>query len=210
MFSKFNRLFLIPLVVSALIPACSVTAKESESGEGRAGSWKKGTQGAPNIEECRKRVAKDPNDAIAQNDLGWAMRQNGDSKGAEKVLLLSIKLNDKSPYPHSNLSVVYTDMNRNEEALEEARKAVALKSDEPIFHVVLGNALSFTGDRRHAIEEYKTALKLKPDYENALYNLGRTLNDDGQVSDAKLTLSQALELDPDDERVVILLDKILQ
>jgi Flp pilus assembly protein TadD len=209
MLSKNKQLVLIPLMVWAIFPISSATAKE-EPGEGRAGSWKKGTQGAPNLKACREKVAKNPSDADAQNDLGWALRQNGDSKGAEKALLESIKLNDKSPYPHSNLSVVYTDMNKNEDALAEARKAVSLKGDEPVFHVVLGNAMSYTGDRRNAIEEYKAALKIRPDYENALYNLGRCQNEDGQVSDAKLTLSQALELDPDDERVVQLLDKILQ
>jgi Flp pilus assembly protein TadD len=188
----------------------ALAKEKTEDSAGRAGSWRQGTQGSPSVEACRKRVVADPNNADAQNDLGWALRQNGDLKGAESSLRQSIKLNDSSPYPHSNLSVVMLDQNRTDEALAEARKAVALKGDVPIFRVVLGNALSASGDRKAAIEEYRTALKQRPDYENAMYNLGRCLNEDGQITEAKLTLSQALELDPNDERVMKILDKILQ
>ena len=43
---------------------------------------------------------------------------------------------------HSNLSVVLQDENKTTEALEEARKAVSLDPNQPIYLVVLGNALS--------------------------------------------------------------------
>jgi len=208
-----QRFFLIPnamLAITLIIAPVTLAKEKPDDSSGRAGSWRHGTQGSPSVEACRKKVAAEPNNADAQNDLGWALRQNGDLKGAEAALRQSIKLNDSSPYPHSNLSVVLMDQNHPDQALAEARKAVSLKSDEPIFHVVLGNALSATDDRKAAIEEYKAALKQRPDYENAMYNLGRCLNDDGQITEAKLTLSQALDLDPNDERVLKILDKILQ
>jgi len=205
---------LVSLTVAVLVPLNSAGSFAKEKGQassqGRAGNWRMGTQGAPSIEACRKRVAANPQDADAQNDLGWALRQNGELKEAEAALRLSIKLNSASAYPHSNLSVVLMDTKRPEEALTEAARAVALDDKQPIFHVVLANALTASGDRKKAIDEYRVALKIRPDYENAMYNLGRVLNEDGQSVEAKMTLSQALELDPNDERVLKLLDQIMQ
>lgn len=208
MFAK--KMLAVSFSLFAVTAALTQTAALAKDADGRAGNWRKSTQGAPSLEASKKRVEAAPNDAEARNDLGWALRQNGDLAGAETNLRESIKLNDSSPYPHSNLSVVLMDQNKPQEALAEAKKAVALNDKEPIFHVVLANALSATGDRKAAIEQYREALKIRPDYENAMYNLGRVLHEDGQSDEAKVTLSQALALDPKDERVMKLLDKILQ
>lgn len=196
-------------VATAMSWSTIVSAKE-EANSGRAGNWRSGTQGAPSVEACQKRVSSNPTDAEAQNDLGWALRQNGDDKGAEDHLRQSIKLNPALAYAHSNLSVVLLDAKHPDEALAEAKKAVELDTKTPIYHVVFGNSLSATGDRKSAIDQYREAIRLRPDYENALYNLGRVLQEDGQTNDAKLALSQALELDPKDDRVLKLLDQILQ
>jgi Flp pilus assembly protein TadD len=178
--------------------------------EGRAGSWKNGAQGAPDLAACKKRVQEHPDDAEAQNDLGWALRQNSDLKAAEVSLRESIKLNPNLGYSHSNLSVVLLDGKQNAEDLTEAQKAVALDGKQAIYHSVLGNALSANGDAKGAINEYKTAISIRPDYENAMYNLGRVLDQDGQSTEAKAVLSQALALDPGDDRVVKLLDQLMK
>ena len=208
-----KRSVLLSLIVCSAVSfttSFSPATAKGEDAEGRAGSWRRGTQGSPSLSAAKKKVDANPKDANAQNDLGWALRQNGDLQGAEESLRESIKLNPSSPYPHSNLSVVLLDTNRPADALAEAKKAVALNDKEPIFLVVLGNALDATGDRKAAITQYQAALKIRPDYENAMYNLGRVQNDDGQTAEAKATLSQALDLDDKDERVMKLLDKILQ
>ncbi len=199
---------LISLALS-LAPMVCIPAIAKDK-EGRAGSWKSGAQGAPDLNSCKKRVADHPDDAEAQNDLGWAWRQNGDLKNAETCLRQSIKLNPNLGYSHSNLSVVLLDAGQKAEALTEAQKAVAIDAKQAIYHSVLGNALSANGDTKTAINEYKAALAIRPDYENAMYNLGRVLDQDGQQSEAKAVLSQALALDPGDDRVVKLLDQLMK
>src|ERR1700723_3485954 len=90
---------LVSLTVAVLLPLSLVStakAKNQDSSQGRAGNWRLGTQGAPSVEACRKRVAANPQDADAQNDLGWALRQNGNEKEAEAALRQSIKLNPAS------------------------------------------------------------------------------------------------------------------
>lgn len=184
------------------------TAGGAFASEGRDGRWHSATQGAPSLKVCKKLVASNPQSAIANNDLGWAYRQNGNLAEAEKYLRAALKLDATIAAAHSNLSVVLLDKNAVPEAKAEAQAAVQLDGNNPIYRVVYGNALAKLDDRKGAIEQYRQAVKLKPDYENALYNLGRTLAQDGQVHEAKFVLADALKLDPKDDRVVVALDEI--
>ncbi len=177
---------------------------------GRSEFWHRAGQGSPSVDECRKQFKENPADASAANDLGWALRQHGDLSGAKEALIEALKLAPKMPQAHSNFSVVLLDGHDFASAVEQARRAVALDGGQPVFHVVLANALSGSGDRKAAIEEYRAALKIRPDYENAMYHLGTQLFEDGQLLEAKKQLSYALKLDPSDERVVAVLDQIMK
>jgi Flp pilus assembly protein TadD len=204
---KLRQLLTVTALVSMAVSSLSAAQATPEAG-GRAGWWKQAGQGAPSIKTCQKNLAKNPQDAIANNDLGWAYRQHGDLTQAEQYLRTAVKLNPRLSQAHSNLSVVLLDQSKTEEALAEAREAVAVDANNPIYHVVLGNALEKKGDTKAAIEAYRAATKLKPDYENALYHLGQALVAAGDKAEAKAVLSQALGLDPHDDRVVALLDKL--
>jgi tetratricopeptide (TPR) repeat protein len=201
----------LTLVVGAVNnPALAKKSVGEDTKDGRAGNWKSNTQGAPSIEACRKVVAEKPNDAIARNALGWALRQNGDAKAGEEELRAAIKLDEKLPQAHSNLSVCLSDQKKDQPALDEARKAIALDQSQPVYHVVLGNALSAVGDNTAAVEEYKIAISQRSDYENAYYHLGLVLNLMGEKTEAGKVLANALKLDPNDERVLQILDTIVK
>src|SRR5437868_8736860 len=105
----------------AMFNASSALGKADD---GRAGNWKNSAQGAPSLEESASRAQKNPQDADAQNDYGWALRQNGKTQDAEKILREAIKINPSMSQAHSNLSVVLQEENKTREELEEARKAV--------------------------------------------------------------------------------------
>lgn len=199
---------LVSLTVSA-VSFGSAPASAGPNTSGREGFWRNATQGAPSIKTCQQAVTKNPQDAIANNDLGWAFRQNGDATQADKYLRAAIKLNPKMGQAHSNLSVVLLDQGKSDEAITEAREAIAVDGSNPIYHVVLGNALEKKGDAKAAIDEYRSAVKLKPDYENALFHLGQALYQSGDKGEAKAVLVQALGLDSKDDRVVALLDKMV-
>lgn len=196
------------VVLASGLAICCQVAQAAD--DGRAGSWKSAAQGAPDLAACKRKAQSSPKDAVVQNDLGWALRQNGDLKEAESTLRLAIKLNDGLSQAHSNLSVVLQDQNKAQEAVEEARKAVSLNPDQPIYLVVLGNALAKTEQYDDAITAYNSAIKLRSDYENAYYNLGRVLHLKGKNIDAQNALSQALGLDPKDDRVIELLDRLFK
>ncbi|MBY0549939.1 MAG: tetratricopeptide repeat protein [Candidatus Obscuribacterales bacterium] len=205
-----NKLsFRVALILSGLCLATSAAMAASDDAvEGRAGAWNRSGQGAPNLAKARAKCEKNPKDPIALNDLGFALRQVEKPEEAETYLKQAIELKPDMAQAHTNLSVVYFDLKRYDDAVKEAMQAVKLDANHPVFRVVLGNALSKTGDLKGAAQEYRVAIKLKPNYENAHYNLGRVLFEDGQTTDAKFALADAINLDPNDERTLVLLDKI--
>src|SRR6516162_2602164 len=149
------------LLTIALTFSCASRAaslKEDPS-VGRSGNWRKSVQGSPDLKECAKKAEKEPQNAEAQNDYGWALRQNGDLANAEKYLRKAEELDGSLAYVHSNLSVVLLDQDKSSEALAESKKAVEADGKQPIFHVVYGNALLSTGDAKQAISEYSSAVK---------------------------------------------------
>lgn len=202
------RLSLTLLLSTVFAVSTTTTIAQAEDTSGRAGSWNKAAQGAPDLKAAKAKVDKSPKDADALNDYGFALRQNGQTDEAAKYLKQAIEIKPAMGEAHANLSVVYYDQQKYQDAVAEGQKAVKLNADQAIFRVVLGNALAKTGDLKGAQQEYKIAIQLKPNYENAYYNLGVVLNEDGQINDAKYSLSKALELDPNDDRVVALLDKL--
>ncbi len=223
--SRCSSIALISLAISLAGSgiSCGALAKETsdEAGKGpdaqalnagRSGSWTSAAQGKNqlSVDTLRKVVAEKPNDAIAHNDLGWALRQNNDLKAAEVELRKAIELDPKLHQAHSNLSVCLLDQGKAQPALDQAQQAVKLDQSQPIYHVVLGNALSAVGDNKTAIEEYKLAISQKPNYENAYYNLGRVLEATGEKAEAGKVLAEALRLDSDDDRVLKILDRIVK
>lgn len=177
-------------------------------GSGRASLWSRAVQGGPTVKSAEKLLAKNPKDPNALNDLGYAYRQEGKLDEAEKNLKAALAIKPDLAQAHCNLSVVYFDRKNYESAVAEAREAVKLDADQPVYRVVLGNALSKTKDLKGAVQEYKVAVHLKPGYENAHYNLGRVLLEDGQLTEAKFALAEALMLDPQDDRVYELWEKL--
>ncbi len=95
--SSFILLSLVVALASSGVTsgAFAKKAKAGESGPdaqalnaGRSGSWTTAAQGKNelSVETLRKVVADKPNDAVARNDLGWALRLNNDLKSAEVEL----------------------------------------------------------------------------------------------------------------------------
>lgn len=201
-----SKKFVAASVVCAMSLMNGIAQAAPKDADGRAGSWRTAAQGAPSLKAAKSAVEKHPQDAVANNDLGWAYRQNGDLTQAESFLRIATKSDAKLAQAHSNLSVVLVDLKKFDEAKTEAAQAVSLDPENAIYRAVLGNALSKTGDRKEAIVQYRKAIALKPDYENALYNLGRVLKEDGQINESKLVLVDALKFDPKDDRVLMLLD----
>ena len=115
---------LVALALTLSFTSSPSFAKE-DSSQGRAGNWQKSAQGAPDLKGCAKRAESNPKNAEAQNDYGWALRQNGDLVKAEEYLRKATEIDPALPYVHSNLSVVLLDQGKKDESLKKKKKVIA-------------------------------------------------------------------------------------
>lgn len=217
----YRQLFLFTRILSICIVSLTLACKAgaapsspSGSSQGsspsssRDGFWTKGVQDSPDLEACHQAATQHPNDAVANNDYGWALRMNGQLQPAVNYLKKAISLNPLMSQPYSNLSVVMLEIGDVTAAVSNARKAVSLDPSQPVYRVVLGNALTKQNNLDEAIEQYRHALRFRSNYENAHYHLGEALSIKGDNTAAQHELSIAVGLDNKDERAAVLLGKI--
>jgi tetratricopeptide (TPR) repeat protein len=114
-----------------------------------------------------------------------AGRKTEAEAGYRKVL----KLNDKLPEAMNNLALIIADRSQKDldEAMELARKAVALRPTYATFHDTLGTIQAKKGDLKAAIASLETAVGLEPKeplWRNNLESLRKKLRDAGATSSA--------------------------
>ena len=116
------------------------------------------------------RVAKDPKDFVALNQLGDAYLRRSRERGdvadlqrAEFALLRSLDLYGVGDYAATaQLAAVYVGMHRFDAALPLAREAIALKPSEAFAYGVLGDALLALGRYDEASDSYAAMLQIAP------------------------------------------------
>ena len=90
----------------------------------------------------------------------------------ETLWLDTIKKNPRSWMAHNNLGILYHNQGKDNEAINELREAVRLKSDYGDAYYNLGIAYVKQGWFDRAIKEYRKALDLNPDDAEIHNNLG--------------------------------------
>jgi protein O-mannosyl-transferase len=103
---------------------------------------------------------------------------------------------DENAAAHSNLGNFLLGRGRLDEAIAEARKALAVRPDDVIAHNCLGLAFLQEGRADEAITQFEADLKATPDYAPAHSNLGAALFQIGRTDEAIAHLQKAIELDP--------------
>jgi tetratricopeptide (TPR) repeat protein len=78
-----------------------------------------------------------------------------------------------------------------------ARRALALRPDQPQFYVTLGSILALQGNLDAATELYRSALQRSPDNVLILNDLAGILAQQGQLDEALALSQRAVSLDPD-------------
>jgi serine/threonine protein kinase/tetratricopeptide (TPR) repeat protein len=81
-------------------------------------------------------------------------------------------------------------------ATEKARQAVERRPDDPMAHIVLGNALARSGQAPSAIAEFRRALRLRPESPEALINLANLLRQEERFPEAIALYREFLRLRP--------------
>jgi len=156
------------------------------------------TQGKLNaaVENYRKVIAINPDDAKAHGNLGAALQVQGDLDAAIKSYRRAIALNPGDAGAHSNLGVALEMLGDTDAAIKSYRQALTLNSNDAATHNNLGNALREQEQLDDAISSLRKAIALRPDYAEAHNNLGNALQDQGQLDAARACFHTALGLHP--------------
>jgi Flp pilus assembly protein TadD len=99
------------------------------------------------------------------------------------------------------LAVVYSAMNRPQDAVKALKHACQLAPKDPESHYKLGLALNEVGDPKGTMQELKAVVELEPRHSGAWYNLGLAQSAAGEEETALFSLSRAETVSPLDQRI---------
>jgi len=115
---------------------------------------------------------------------------------AAQVYLQILSDDPEFPEVHTKLSLVYARGGEPDEALRQAKVALAENPGDPSAHMSEGLALQNLQHFDAAKTEFQKALQFQPDYESAYINLGDLLAAEKDFDAAIATLKKALALNP--------------
>jgi tetratricopeptide (TPR) repeat protein len=137
-----------------------------------------------------------PGSALAHNNLGLAMANQGRSTEALHHYTEALRLQPRNAEAHNNLGNVLVSQGQTQEAMQHYAEALRLDPTFAEAHNNLGTALVNQGRSMEAIEHYTAALRFRPSYARAHYNLGNVFNRQGKMQEAIQQYTAALRLQP--------------
>jgi tetratricopeptide (TPR) repeat protein len=148
--------------------------------------------------------------ADVHNNLGLALKRDGDIKGAIAQYQEAVRLNPKMADAQNNLANILYKERDLRGAIQHYRAALALQPNSAGIHMNLGSALDDSGDADGAMTEYKEAIRLDPKNSTAHYNLAILYLKKKDNANAVAELRQAAKLSPDWPTPHIMLTNLLK
>jgi len=145
-----------------------------------------------------QQMTKDyPLHGFGWKSLGAALRSLGQSVDALAAMKKAATLSVSDVEVHTNLGVIYQDLDRSDEAESCHRLAIQIKPDYGRAHFHLANSLREQGRLGEAEGCYRRTLQITPDHAEAQGNLGGILLDLGRLTEAEAFYRQAIQVKPD-------------
>jgi len=145
----------------------------------------------------RHSIMLQPDNARVHNNLGNALKNQGEFNEAISSFRDAINLNPDFAEVYNNLANTLQETGKFTEAIAVYRQALSLEPDFPEAFYNQGNAFNNQGRLDEAIVSYRQALKLKPDYAQAQLSLGNVFKNQGKFDEAIASYQQALKLKTD-------------
>jgi len=142
-------------------------------------------------------IRVDPNFAEAYSNLGNALKELGDLKGATQFYLKAIKLKPRFCDAYNNLASAYMLQGQTSQAMETYQMALVLNPNLVDGHTNLGNLYKATGDMEAAKHCYLEAIRIKPEFPIAWNNLAGVFKEEGQLATSVAYYREALRLCPE-------------
>ena len=143
----------------------------------------------------RDTLAKNPESALAHNNLGNVDRRAGHLAEAEAHFREALRLSPGYPQIHNNLGIVLADLGRPAEAEREFNEAIRLRPKYADAHENLVRLLSEAGRDEEAIERQRIVLGLRPTALGYL-RLGELLRRGDRSAEAAQIYREGLQMFP--------------
>jgi len=143
-------------------------------------------------------VRSGPENPVAHNNLGEALRLRGQLAEAEDQFRRALRLDPAYADAWNNLGVTLAALGRPDEAIAVLARTAAIKPDDAEAQLNWGNVLQERGSFAAALSHYEAALRLEPDRADTHFNLGRMLLREGKATGALAQFQEAVRLKPED------------
>ncbi len=130
--------------------------------------------------------------------MGELLRRQEEWAEAATIYAAVLRENPNFPEAHTKLSYIQYRLGDTQDALIEAKAAMAANPNNPEAHKNAGLSLQDLRKFDAGVAEYKEALRTKPDYASVFYNLGNLYREMGQFDNAIGEYKKAITLDPND------------
>ena len=164
------------------------------------GTWRQVACWQDSITLFRHALSVTTDNDVAHNNLGTALRKNGDIEGAASQYREVLRINPDDGEAHNNLGNVLYLRGEVREAESHLREALRIRPQSAEVHYNLGNVLLSQGRTDEGLSQLRAALVENPDYGEAYFNLANVLASQGKFSEAITNFGEVLRLNPNDEK----------
>lgn len=150
----------------------------------RAAVFERGGEPGKAEDIYRQILRKDPEHVEAMRLLAVVATNHRRFRDAEVFLSRATSLAPDYARAWLDISHVYSELEKHQEAVESAAKVVALTPQITDSHIALANALGRSGQQEKAIAAYEAALDVAPSHPGALSGLAHQLKTIGRQDEA--------------------------
>jgi tetratricopeptide (TPR) repeat protein len=161
------------------------------------------------VVEFRKAVAARPESVTARVNLGAALVQIGDLKGAAEQFAEAIRIEPGNVNAHYNLAVVLARQNKHDEAISHVRSALSIDAQDLPARFLLAQELLKAERVDEALIEYSRVVQTDPNNATALLELVKLLYRKGQFKQALDALEKSHAQYPQKGRTIVMLVYLL-
>ena len=159
--------------------------------------------------EFRKAVTAKPDSVTARINLGAALTQTGDLKGAAEQFEEAIRIEPSRANAHYNLAVILAGENKHELAINHLRSVLKVEPNDLTARFLLAQELKRSGNLDEALSEYSRVVQAAPGNEGALLEQVKLLYRKKQFKEALAGLEKSHDQYPQRGQTVLLLAYVL-
>jgi len=134
--------------------------------------------------EFRKAVAAKPDSVTARVNLGAALTQNGDLKGAAEQFEEALRIEPANVNAHYNLAILLAGQNNHADAIAHLHSALSIDANDLNARFLLARELMKTGRLDEALVEFSRVVHADANNEGALLEQVKLLHRKGQFKQA--------------------------